>query len=81
MSSCNKEIPTKPYPTSAALKESHGTSPINLSQFWRHWHLCEALVHHFQKRWQSEYSKWYQPVKYLQVGDIFVLREDNAMPS
>ncbi len=54
----------------------------------RRWHLCEALVRHFWKRWHSEYltsirkySKWRRPVKNLQVGDIVVLREDNIMPS
>ena len=50
------------------------------------WYLCEALVQHFWKRWQSEYltslwkySKWREPVKNLEVGDIVVLREDNTM--
>lgn len=54
----------------------------------RRWHLCEALVRHFWKRWQSEYlislrknSKWRKPVKNLEVGDIVVLREDNTMPT
>ena len=51
-------------------------------------HLCEALVRHFWRRWQSEYltslrkySKWRNPVKNLEVGDIVVLREDNTMPT
>ena len=50
------------------------------------WHLCEALVRHFWKRWQSEYltslrkcSKWHKPVKNLEVGDIVIMREDNTM--
>ena len=54
----------------------------------RRWHLCEALVRHFWKRWQSEYltslnkfSKWQQPHKNLEVGDIVVLREDNTIPT
>ena len=54
----------------------------------RRWHLCEALVRHFWKRWQSEYlislrksSKWRKPVKNLEVGDIVVLREDSTMPT
>ena len=54
----------------------------------RRWHLCEALVRHFWRRWQSEYltslrkySKWRNPVKNLEVGDIVVLREDNTMPT
>ena len=54
----------------------------------RRWHLCEALVRHFWRRWQSEYltslrkySKWRNPVRNLEVGDIVVLREDNTMPT
>ena len=56
----------------------------------RRWHiiLCEALVRHFWKRWQSEYftslnkfSKWRRPHKNLEVGDIVVMREDNIIPT
>ena len=54
----------------------------------RRWHLCQALVCHFWKRWQSEYivslnkyTKWHRPTKNLRVGDIVVSREDNLMPS
>lgn len=54
----------------------------------RRWYLCEALVRHFWSRWQSEYlislrrySKWHEPVKNLEVGNIVILREDNTMPT
>ena len=46
------------------------------------------LVWHFWRRWQLEYltslrkySKWRNPVRNLEVGDIVVLREDNTMPT
>ena len=58
--------------------------PISLL---RRWHLCEALIRHFWKRWHSEYitslrknHKWHYPTRNFQVGDIVVLREDNVIP-
>ena len=54
----------------------------------RRWYLCESLVRHFWNRWSSEYlislrkySKWRQPARNLQVGDIVVLREDEMFPT
>ena len=54
----------------------------------RRWHLCQALVRHFWKRWSAEYltslqkfSKWHRPSKNLAVGDVVVLREDGMVPT
>ena len=54
----------------------------------RRWHLCQAIVRHFWKRWSQEYllslqrfSKWHQPTRNVQVGDIALLREDNVTPA
>ena len=46
----------------------------------RRWHLCQSMVRHFWQRWSSEYiatlrhyTKWYQPERNMQVGDVVVL--------
>ena len=57
--------------------ESH--QPIALL---RRWHLCQKLTSHFWYRWSSEYlitlnrlSKWQNPMRNLQVGDVVCLRD------
>ena len=54
----------------------------------RRWHLCQALVRHFWKRWSSEYlsslqkfAKWHHHSKNISVGDVVILREDNTIPT
>ena len=54
----------------------------------RRWHLCQALVRHFWKRWSSEYlttlqkfAKWRRPTKDISVGDVVTLREDGMVPT
>ena len=54
----------------------------------RRWHLCQALVRHFWKRWSSEYlttlqkfAKWRRPTKNISVGDVVTLREDGMVPT
>ena len=53
----------------------------------RRWHLCQAIVRHFWKRWSTEYivslrrfTKWHHPTRNAQVGDIVLLQEDNLIP-
>ena len=53
----------------------------------RRWHLCQALVRHFWKRWSTEYlstlrrySKWHHPTRNHQIGDMVLLQEDNLVP-
>ena len=53
----------------------------------RRWHLVQAIVKHFWKRWSSEYlvtlrkfTKWHRPSRNLSVGDVVVLQEDNLVP-
>ena len=50
----------------------------------RRWHLVQALVRHFRKRWSVEYlttirkySKWHHKTRNLEVGDIVLMQEDN----
>ena len=52
-----------------------------------HWHLCQALVHHFWQHWSSEYitslksyTKWHYPSRNICVGDIVILQQDNLIP-
>ena len=54
------------------------------SSVLKRWHLCQALVRHFWKRWSSEYlntlrgiHKWRHPTRDLTIGDIVLLKEDN----
>ena len=54
----------------------------------RRWHLCQALVRHFWKRWSTEYlsslrryAKWHQPTRNLQIGDVVLLQNDNLISS
>ena len=66
-------------------------SPQSLLQpmsMLRRWHLCQAIVRHFWRRWSSEYlvslrkfTKWHSPTKNIEVDDVVVLREDNMIPS
>jgi len=54
----------------------------------RRWHLCQALVRHFWRRWSTEYlstlqrfAKWHRPSRNLAVGDVVILREDGMVPT
>ena len=54
----------------------------------RRWHLCQALVRHFWRRWSSEYlqhlhkrTKWKAPTRNIQVGDIVCVRGDGLVPT
>jgi hypothetical protein len=54
----------------------------------KRWDLCQNLTRHFWKRWSAEYlttlnklSKWQNPTRNVEVGDIVVLKEDNLFPT
>ena len=54
----------------------------------RRWHLCQALIRHFWKRWSTEYistlrsyTKWHHPTRNPQTGDVVILHDDNLTPS
>ena len=56
----------------------------DLSLFKR-WTLCQAITHHFWRRWSSEYlqqlqklQKWRKPTPNISVGDIVIIRDDQA---
>ena len=54
----------------------------------KRWHLCQALVRHFWRRWTTEYlttlqrlSKWQKHSQVnISVGDVVVVREDETIP-
>ena len=59
---------------------------LNISLLKR-WHLCQALVRHFWKRWHLEYLssirkyvRWNIHSRNLQVGDLVTIHEDNLVP-
>ena len=50
----------------------------------RRWHLCQALIHHFWKRWSREYvthisrfTKWHHPTRNIKIGDLVIVCEDS----
>lgn len=54
----------------------------------RRWHLCQALVRHFWRRWSAEYlthfrkfTKWHYPTRNLHEGDVVIVQEDNLVPA
>ena len=54
----------------------------------RRWHLCQAIVRHFWKRWSTDYlaslrkfTKWHSPARNVRVGDVVLLQEDGLLPS
>ena len=54
----------------------------------RRWHLCQKLASHFWYRWSHEYlttlnrlSKWQNPARNLQVGDVVCLRDEPTSPT
>ena len=54
----------------------------------RRWHLCQAIVRHFWKRWSTDYlaslrkfTKWHSPSRNARVGDVVLLQEDGLLPS
>ena len=61
------------------------TSNDSLSLLKR-WQMCQSLVKHFWKRWSTEYvthigrfTKWTQPTRNMQVGDLVIVREDSPL--
>ena len=53
----------------------------------RRWHLCQAIIRHFWKRWSTDYlaslrkfTKWHSPARNVQVGDVVLLQEDGLLP-
>lgn len=54
----------------------------------KRWHLCQALIRHFWKRWSTEYlaslqkaNKWRTSASSkISVGDVVVIREDETIP-
>ena len=62
--------------------------PYRSVSLLRRWHLCLNIVHHFWKRWSTEYlitlrklTKWYYPTRNIQNGDIVILQEDKLIPT
>ena len=54
----------------------------------RRWHLCQAILRHFWKRWSTDYlaslrkfTKWHSPSRNARIGDVVVLQEDGLLPS
>ena len=54
----------------------------------RRWELCQNLVHHFWRRWSTEYfhslrrfTKWHRPSRNIQVGDIVLVNQDSLLPT
>lgn len=54
----------------------------------RRWHLCQSIVRSFWQRWSTEYvtsfrrqTKWQQPTRNFQIGDIVILQQDNVTPT
>ena len=65
----------------------HPSSNQNMPTL-RRWHLCQAIVRHFWKRWSSEYlchlqkfAKWNLPTRNLKVGDIVCVRDESLFPT
>ena len=57
------------------------TSPTLLKR----WTMCQAVTHHFWKRWSHEYlhqlqrlSKWQHPTNNLKINDVVILKDDHA---
>ena len=71
--------PLKAYPETTLLQEP---------SLLRRWTMCQAMVHHFWCRWSREYlqqlqslPKWRNAIPNLQIGDVVVIKEDNAFTS
>lgn len=61
---------------------------FNSADLRNRWKLVELMNLHFWKRWSQEYihqmqvrSKWHQPRKNLEEGDVVLLKEDNLPPA
>ena len=72
-------------PLEALPDQSDVDTPISTL---RRWHLCQAIVQHFWKRWTNEYvstlqtlNKWKVPMNNLQVGDIVCLKDETLAPT
>ena len=66
--------PLKAYPETTILQKP---------SLLKRWTMCQAMVHHFWKRWSTEYlkqlqalPKWRTITPNLQPGDIVVIRDD-----
>ena len=73
----------KPLTALPDMPESH--QPITLL---KRWHLCQRLTNHLWERWSREYlatmnhlSKWQNPTRDMQVGDIACLRDEPTAPT
>ena len=51
----------------------------------KRWTMCQAVTHHFWKRWSLEYlhqlqrlSKWQHPTNNLKINDVVIIRDDYA---
>ena len=68
--------PLTPYPETIITKEP---------SLLRRWMLCQAIVHHFWRRWSHEYlqqlqalPKWRNSTPNLQIGDVMVIKDDHT---
>ena len=72
-------------PIEALPDPSESSQPLALL---KRWHLCQALVRHFWRRWATEYlttlqrlNKWQKPSpSNISAGDVVVVREDETIP-
>ena len=69
------------WPLESLPDHSLSHQPVSLL---RRWHLCQNLVHHFWKRWSTEYftslrryTKWHHPSRNAKVGDIVLRWSDS----
>ena len=72
-------------PLEALPDPSHSHHPLPLL---KRWHLCQAIVRHFWKRWSTEYlstlqkfTKWHRHHRNVAVGDVVVIKEDGTFPT
>lgn len=59
------------------------TNPNRLNR-WNH---LQKMIQHFWQRWNEEYlntlinrSKWLEPQRNMQIGDLVIVKEDNVPP-
>jgi hypothetical protein len=72
-------------PLTALPDRIEETRSISLSHRWQ---LCQNVVHHFWKRWSTEYltqlnkyTKWPHYSRNISVGDIVILRDNTLFPT
>ena len=68
--------PLKAYPESTIIQEP---------SLLRRWTMCQAMVHHFWRRWSHEYlqqlqalPKWRNATPNRHIGDVVIIKDDNA---